>query len=162
MLCKQVARLLYFRIFFLSKNIVTTNVISMYYYADIIHTYIESSINLTSYPIRYKQFSFSKHRILPKKLLTLSMLSPRFNVIDRVENERGEFPRIPRLEKLKNIGLEKINFSHWRGELRDRQRPLEPDGRLSSLEGGAHARTYTRSTVCQPLFYDSAARLTAD
>lgn len=59
MLCKQVARLLYFRIFFLSKNIVTTNVISMYYYADIIHTYIESSINLTSYPIRYKQFSFS-------------------------------------------------------------------------------------------------------
>lgn len=127
-----------------------------------IRRHIESSINLTSYPIRCKQFSFSKHRILPKKLLTLSMLSPRFNVIDRVENERGEFPRIPRLEKLKNIGLEKINFSHWRGELRDRQRPLEPDGRLSSLEGGAHARTYTRFTVCQPLFYDSAARLTAD
>lgn len=63
MLCKQVARLLYFRIFFLSKNIVTTNVIFMYYYAEIkllfIRRYIESSINLTSYPIRCKQFSFS-------------------------------------------------------------------------------------------------------
>lgn len=73
MLCKQVARLLYFRIFFLSKNIVTTNVISMYYYADIIH--IESSINLTSYPIRCKQFSFSIE-FSPKNFLRYQCYRP--------------------------------------------------------------------------------------
>lgn len=55
MLCKQVARLLYFRIFFLSKNIVTTNVISIYYYADIIHTSIyrklDKSYLVISHPV---------------------------------------------------------------------------------------------------------------